>query len=211
MIESNTPEWFAARLGKITASRISDLTAKTKTGYGASRANYKAELIAERLTGVPAASYTNAAMQWGTDHEAEAISSYVFFKDAVVTPAGFVEHPNIGWCGATPDAYVSPDGLLEVKCPNTATHIETLLGHFVPSKYVAQIQWQLACTGRQWCDFVSYDPRLPQAMRLFVRRMPRDEKIIQELSGEVIAFLVEVEETISKLSSLYQPASEAAE
>jgi putative phage-type endonuclease len=203
MIEANTPEWFAARLGKVTASRVADLMAKTKTGWGASRANYKAELIAERLTGTNAESYKNAAMQWGCDHEAEAISSYVFFMDAVVAPAGFLDHPKIAMAGATPDGYVAADGLIEVKCPNTATHLETLLGQSVPAKYTTQCQFQMAVTGRQWTDFVSYDPRLPEAMRLFVKRLQRDDKLIAELEKEVAAFLTEIDTTLANLGRLY--------
>lgn len=203
MIEANTPEWLAARLGRVTASRIADVTAKTKTGWGASRANYKAELIAERLTGVSAEGYKNAAMQWGIDHEPDAIASYVFFTDATVTPAGFIEHPSLNWAGATPDGYVSPDGLLEVKCPNTATHLETLQGQSVPGKYFAQMQFQMAVTDRQWCDFVSYDPRLPEVMRLFVKRLSRDAATIAELEKQVVDFLSEIDATLASLSKLY--------
>jgi len=202
-IIQGSPEWHAQRLGKVTASRVADVVAKTKGGWGASRANYAAQLVAERLTGEPTESYTNAAMQWGLDHEADAKSAYEFHRDCEITPCGFIEHPNLNQCGASPDGLIGRDGVLEIKCPNTANHIETLKGRAVPSKYVLQIQWQMACTGRQWADFVSFDPRMPESMRLFVKRVPRDDRLITELSGEIIAFLVEVNDTVDELNRLY--------
>jgi putative phage-type endonuclease len=201
-------EWLAIRCGKATASRVADIVARTKTGYGASRTNYLAELVAERLTGVPAERYQNSAMQWGVDTEAEARTAYEFYADADVQQVGFIAHPTIGETGASPDGLVGDAGMLELKCPNTATHIETLLGQSVPGKYVTQIQWQLACTGREWCDFASYDPRLPESMRLFVKRIERDNAKIAELEGEVIAFLQEVRERVDALRSRYEPRSE---
>ena len=208
-IEQGTDAWKAQRLGKVTASRVADVVAKTKSGWGASRANYMAQLVAERLTGVPGDSYTNAAMQWGIDHEPDARAAYEFHRDAEVVECGFIEHPNLNMTGASPDGLVGDDGLVEIKCPSCATHIETLKGRAVPSKYIMQIQWQLACTGRQWCDFVSFDPRMPEHMRLFVRRVPRDERLIIELSGEIIAFLVEVNDTVDELNRLYGPRAAA--
>lgn len=204
-IEQGTDAWKAQRLGKVTASRVADVVARTKSGWGASRANYMAQLVAERLTGVPGDSYTNAAMQWGIEHEPDARAAYEFHRDAEVTECGFIDHPNLNMTGASPDGLVGDDGLVEIKAPQTATHIETLKGRAVPSKYVMQIQWQLACTGRAWCDFVSFDPRMPEHMRLFVRRVPRDERLINELSGEIIAFLVEVNDTVDELNRLYGP------
>jgi putative phage-type endonuclease len=202
-----TPEWLAARAGRVTASRIGDMIAKTKTGWGASRANYAAQLVAERLTGNVAESFTNAAMQWGTAMEPEAINAYQFYRDATVTRVGFVLHPAIDDAGASPDGLVGEPGLIECKCPQTATHIETLLGCSVPAKYEAQMQWQMACTGRAWCDYVSYDPRLPESMRLFVRRLNRDEKRIAELEGEVRTFLLEIARTVSELRKIYDEAA----
>lgn len=204
MTDQRTPEWFAARLGKCTASRVADVIARTKTGWGASRANYAAQLVAERLTGVPADSFTNGAMQWGIDTEAEARRAYCFRQDVDVQEVGFVDHPSVAMSGASPDGLVDADGLLELKCPNTSTHIGTLLGQSVPSKYIAQIQWQLACTERQWCDFASYDPRLPESMRLFVERVRRDDAMIAELEGHVRDFLGEIDETVAKLRAAYE-------
>ena len=208
-IEQGTDAWKAQRLGKVTASRVADVVAKIKSGWGASRANYAAQLVAERLTGEAAESYTSAAMTWGVEKEPDARSAYEFHREAEVVECGFIEHPNIGMTGASPDGLVGDDGLIEIKCPSCATHIETLKGRAVPSKYIMQIQWQLACTGRQWCDFVSFDPRMPEHMRLFVRRVPRDERLIIELSGEIIAFLVEVNETVDELNRLYGPRAAA--
>ncbi|MBD3844240.1 YqaJ viral recombinase family protein [Bosea sp. SSUT16] len=199
-----SPEWLAIRVGKVTASRVADVVAKTKTGYGASRANYMAELIAERLTGAPAERYTNAAMAWGTEKEPEARALYEFLTDAEVTQVGFVPHPTISDSGASPDGLVGEDGLVEIKCPNTATHIDTLLGRSIPAKYETQMQWQMACTGRLWCDFVSYDPRMPDSMRLFVCREERNDAMIAELAEEVGKFLVELDAKVASLTALYE-------
>lgn len=200
-----TPEWAAARLGRATASRIADAMAKTKSGWGASRANYAAQLVAERLTGEAQESYSNTAMKWGTETEPEARTAYEFQMNTDVVQVGFVEHPRIAMSGASPDGLVGNDGLLEIKCPNTATHIETLLGQSVPGKYITQVQWQLACTGRQWCDFVSYDPRMPESMRFFVKRMSRQQPVIDELEREVSLFLSEVQTTVERLQTIYLP------
>lgn len=199
-------EWFAVRCGKVTASKIADLTAKTKSGWSASRTNYMAQLIAERLTGVVAETYTNAAMEWGTNTEPEARTAYEFLRDTDVTEIGFVDHPSIDMSGCSPDGLVSDDGLVEIKCPNTATHIDTLLGNAVPGKYVKQMMWQMACTGRQWCDFVSYDPRMPEEMRLFVRRVERDDEAIKALESDVRDFIGEMERKIADLQYTTAPA-----
>jgi len=208
-IIQGSEEWVTIRLGKATASRIADVVAKTKTGWGASRANYAAQLIAERLTGTLAESYTNGAMQWGIDNEADARIAYEFHSDVTVEQIGFVGHPKITMSGASPDGLVGDDGLLELKSPNTATHIDTLLGQAVPSKYVTQMQWQMACTGRNWCDYVSFDPRLPEAMRLFVKRVPRDDKMIADLENEVRAFLREIDDKVAALKTRYALAEAA--
>lgn len=203
MIEQGSAEWKALRIGKATASRIADVVAKTKTGWGASRANYAAELIAERLTGNAAESYSNAAMQWGIEKEPEALAAYEFLTNAEIERVAFVDHPTIGMSGASPDGLVGAIGLIEVKCPNTATHLDTLLGDTVPAKYITQMQWQMACTGRQWCDFASFDPRLPEEMRLFVRRVPRDATLIASLEKDVAAFLAELDEKVVALRARY--------
>jgi len=202
-IIQGSDEWKALRLGKVTASRVADVIAKTKSGYSAGRANYAAQLIAERLTGTVAESYTNAAMQHGTETEPEARAAYEFYQGVTVKEVAFVPHPKIDQAGCSPDGLVDDDGLVEIKCPQTATHLETLLGQAVPSKYETQMQFQMACTGRSYCDFVSYDPRMPENMRLFIKRVPRDDKRIAELETEIAAFLLELAVKLSQLNSLY--------
>lgn len=209
MIEQGTQEWLQQRLGKLTASRIADALARTKTGWGASRANLMAALVAERLTGVSQDSYTNGAMQWGIDTEPKAKAAYEFRNDIDIAPAGFVPHPRIAMSGASPDGYVGDDGLIEIKCPNIATHIETLLGAEIDGRYVKQMQWQMACTGRAWCDFASFDPRLPPEMQLHVRRVHRDDKLISEMEVEASVFLEQVAARVERLQALYQQAEAA--
>lgn len=202
MIEQRTQEWFAQRAGKVTASRVVDVLAKVKAGEAASRANYRAQLVAERLTGVPAETYSNGAMQWGTDTEPLARASYELRNGLWVKDAGFVSHPTIENAGASPDGYVGDSGLIEIKCPNTATHIETLLAKKAPGKYIPQMQFQMACTGSDWCDFVSFDPRMPEKHQLFVFRVARDEEFIKAMEAEVVKFLEEVQTTINELEQI---------
>jgi putative phage-type endonuclease len=195
--------WKLARVGSLGASRIADAVARTKTGYGASRANLMAELIAERLTGIPADTYQNAAMLRGTEKEPEARAAYCFYKDCNVIQVGLIRHPTIEGTHASPDGLVGDDGMLEIKAPNTSTHIDTLLGDPISDRYIKQMQWQMACADRQYCDFVSYDDRMPEHMRLFVKRVPRDDKMIAALQMEVITFLSEVETRLLGLEKLY--------
>lgn len=199
-------EWLAARAGSLGASRVADVIARTKSGYGASRANVMAELIVERLTGAPIGDrFTNAAMVWGTEMETEARKAYEFYHAVSVVEVGIIRHPSIQGTHASPDGLVGEDGLIEIKAPQTATHIETLIGKTVPAKYITQMQWQLCCTGRNWCDFVSYDPRLPESMRFFCTRVFRDDDLIADLEKEVIAFLNEIRAKIQQLQNLYDP------
>jgi putative phage-type endonuclease len=201
-VEQRTEEWFAARLGKVTASRVADVIAKTKTGYSASRDNYMAQLICERLTGQQGESFTNSAMQHGTDTEPLARSAYENARNLLVKEVGFVPHPRIRDSGASPDGLVGLFGMLEIKCPNTATHIDTLLTQTVPGKYITQMQWQMACCERQWCEFVSFDPRLPQDLQLFVKRVEFNQTYVAMLEEEVISFLEELEIKVAKLTNL---------
>lgn len=196
MIEQGSPEWFAQRLGKVTASRVADVIAKTKTGYSTSRENYMAQLVCERMTGVVVESYTNAAMAHGTETEPLARAAYEALKDVLVDEVAFINHPTIANSGASPDGMIGEDGLLEIKCPNTATHLETLRTKKVPTKYNTQMQWQMASTGRKWCDFVSFDNRLPEHLQLFVARVKRDEAYIAELEQEVSKFIKELDATV---------------
>lgn len=202
MDEQRTAEWFQARLGKVTASRVADVIAKTKTGYSASRENYMAQLVVERLTNTQAESFTNAAMQWGTDQEPFARAAYELKMGVMVDETGLVDHPTIQMAGASPDGLVGEDGLVEIKCPNTATHIDTLLTQTVPAKYITQMQFQMACTGRQWCDFVSFDPRMPQKAQIFIKRVLRDDSFIKEIESEIKKFLAEVSAKVDQLNKL---------
>ena len=201
-IIQGTNAWFEARLGRVTASRVADVIAKTKSGYSTSRDNYMAQLICERLTGQKGESFTNAAMQWGTETEPLARSAYEAYADLMVEEVAFVQHPKIEMAGASPDGLVGLFGMLEIKCPNTATHIDTLLTQTVPTKYITQMQWQMRCCERQWCDFVSFDPRLPQDLQLFIKRVEFDASYVAMLEEEVTSFLKELELKVSKLNNL---------
>jgi putative phage-type endonuclease len=201
IIQGST-EWFYQRLGKVTASRVADVIAKTKTGYSTSRDNYMAQLVVERLTFTKQESYTNAAMQWGTDQEPFARAAYEAAQGVMVEEVGFVRHPTIEWAGASPDGVVGGEGegLVEIKCPNTLTMIETLLSQKVPGKYFTQMQFQMACTGRKWCDYVVFDPRMPAKAQLFVKRVDRDDAYIAEIEAEIVKFLAEVQSQVQQLN-----------
>ncbi len=201
-IIQGSPEWFAQRCGKATASRISDIVAKTKSGYSTSRANYMAQLVVERMTNQVAESYTNAAMEWGIENEGFARAAYESKTGVLVDEVGAIDHPTIAMSAASPDGLVGDDGCLEIKCPNTATHIDTVLGGEIAKKYYDQMQWQMACAERDWCDFVSFDPRMPKGLQLFIKRVPRSNLYIAELEGEVIQFLREVDDKVNKLNAL---------
>lgn len=204
-----TSEWHQARCGNLGASSLHEAVAKTKTGYAATRANLMARLIAERLTGIPQDTYTNGAMAHGLETEPEARAAYAFMRDVDVIETGIVFHPRIRGSHASPDGLVGDDGLIEIKCPNTATHIDLLLTGAVPDKYVIQMLWQMACTGRQWCDFVSYDYRMPEDMQLYVRRFERDNERIQELEEAASGFIGEMEAKIRKLRGMRATAEGA--
>jgi putative phage-type endonuclease len=200
-MEQGTTEWFAARCGKVTASRVADIIAKTKTGPSASRENYLAQLVCERLTGKPAESYSNSAMQWGTDTEPFARAAYEARMDLLVTEVGFIDHPWITMSGASPDG-LAAEGMVELKCPNTANHLQTLLDRKVPEKYITQMMWQMACADRPWCDFVSFDPRLSEKYQLFIKRINYDPEMVNLLENSVIQFLGDVDLKIQQLESL---------
>lgn len=194
-------EWLQSRAGRVTASRIADVMAKIKTGEAASRRDYKAQIVAEILTGKPQEDgFTNSAMQWGTEQEPFARSAYEVASDLMVDTVGLVLHPAIDRAAASPDG-LAGDGLLEIKCPKTATHLQYLLAGVAPAQYQMQMLWQMACTERAWCDFVSFDPRLPEDLQLLIVRFERDDKRIAEIETEVKLFLSEVDETIEKLKA----------
>lgn len=201
-MKQGTPEWFSARLGRVTASRIADIIAKTKSGPSASRQAYAVQLALERITGQREDGYTSAAMQRGTELEAEARAAYETERGVLVREVGFVDHPSIAMAGASPDGMVGSDGLLEIKCPDSKQHLEYLRLQTVPARYKPQVQWQLACTGRAWCDFASYDPRFPEGLQLHVVRVPRDAEYIAELETEVTKFLAEVAQMVSEIEGM---------
>ena len=195
--------WMAKRVGCVTASRFDAIMSRLKNGkYGAGRDTYLGELIAERLTGEKTSIFQSTAMSWGIETEPEAVAAYEAHSFVSVEPADFVPHPRIEWSGASPDGYVGDDGLVETKCPNTNTHIERLLGAPVPKKYFLQVQWQMACTDRKWCDLVYFDPRMPDHLQLHVERIERDDELIAEMEAEAKTFLAEVEEKLDALEEL---------
>ena len=193
-------EWLAARAGCLTASAIADMLAKTKTGESASRANLRARLVAERLTGIPQDGFSNAAMQWGNEQEPFARAAYEIHSGNLVDQTGLVMHPSIPYAGASPDGLIDDCGLVEIKCPNTATHIKYLLSGDAPKEYQPQMLWQMECTERKWCDFVSFDPRMPSHLQLFVVRFDRDEGRINDVRAEAVKFLAEVDSMINQLT-----------
>lgn len=200
-MEQGTNEWHMARAGLVTASRIGDLMARTKSGYAASRANYMAELIVERMTGVPNEGFTNAAMRWGTETEPFAREAHEIISGCLVNEIGFCRHPTLE-AGASPDGLIGDDGLIEIKCPNTSTHINTLLTGKIDKKYMLQMQFQMLCTERDWCDFVSYDPRMPEGLTYWCKRVEADRKAWTEINEAVDAFLVELRTKVEALEKL---------
>lgn len=198
-----TDAWKALRLGKVTASKVAGIVARVKGGgYAASRRNYMAQLVCERLTGKPTEGYSDAAMQWGTDQEPFARDAYSARTGELVTEVAFVQHPRIAMAGASPDGLVGTSGNLEIKCPQTATHIEYLLNREPPQEYFYQMQWQMACCMTDWCDWVSYDPRMPENLQLLIVRIPRDDDAIRMLETEVESFLAELDDKVTKLKEL---------
>lgn len=201
-LPQGSEEWLSARAGKVTAWRMADVMAKIKTGEAAARRDYKAQLVAEILTGKPQdAGYVNAEMQWGTDQEPFARAAYEVSRGVMVDQVGLVLHPSIERAAASPDGLTDDGGLIEVKCPKTATHLQYLIAGTVPAQYQPQMLWQMACTGREWCDFVSFDPRLPEHLQLFVVRFARDDNRIKEMQAEVVALLAEVDAIVAKLKA----------
>jgi len=201
-IEQRSEAWFQARLGKVTASAVADVLAKTKTGVSASRGNYLIKLAIQRVTGQIEESYTNDAMQWGIDNEDQARVAYEVASGNFVDQVGFVGHEIIDWFGCSPDGLVDNDGLVEIKCPNSATHWEYFKSKEVPKKYFIQMQAQMSCTGRKWCDFVSFDPRMPERSQLLIIRVPRDNTFIDLMETEVMEFLMEVFDEVQLMKGI---------
>lgn len=196
-------EWQQIRCGKITASKITDIMAKLKSGKpSAGRAKYLGQLVAERLTGNKSESFSNDAMQWGVETESQAIAAYEFLNDVEITRYSFVDHPKIMLSGMSPDAEVCDKGGLEIKCPNTATHIDYLTSNKIPKNYIDQMQWQMACKDWEWCDFMSFDPRMPEHLNKLIIRVVRDDAYIEEMEMEVIKFNQEIETKLDLLGDL---------
>lgn len=207
MTEQGTPEWFADRLGKVTASRLADVLAKTKTGYSATRNNYMTQLVLERVTNSRAEGYTNAAMAWGTEQEPFARAAYEAHTGQMVEEVGFIPHPDIDGAGASPDGLVGDDGMVEIKCPSSSTALEVWLTHAqgndpVDAKYYAQMQWQMRCADRSWCDYVVFDPRMPAKAQLFIHRVKRNDDFIANAEDEVITFLTELDIKVESLKAI---------
>ena len=204
-IEQRTDDWFAARLGKVTASSLYKVLAKTKTGYGADRGNYMTQLVLERVTGNKAESYTNASMQWGIDQEPFARAAYEASRGVMVDEVGFIPHPAIEAAGASPDGLLDDgEGMIEIKCPESKGMIETLLTQKVPQNYYTQMQFQMACAGRSYCQYVVFDPRMPPKAQLFVKRVDRDDKYIAEIETEIVKFLAEVDAQVQQLNAIIE-------
>ena len=198
-MEQRSPEWHQARLGKVTASRIAEVMVQGRSGQPSkTRRAYMVQLIRERLTGVPTEGFTSRAMEQGTEREPEARSFYSLICDEETALAGFIEHPSIPMAGASPDLLVGTDGLAEFKCPESHTHFDTLMGATIPRKYTDQMQWQLACTGRDWCDWVSFDPTMPPKMQMHTVRVEADAYRIKSLESYVENFLLELDTELNK-------------
>lgn len=204
-MEQGSPEWFAARLGRVTASRVCDVVAKTKTGYSTSRDAYMAELICERLTGKQIDAFTNADMQRGTDLEPIARAMYEIQTGRTVREVGFVQHPTLEMAGASPDGDVLDEpcnGLLEIKCPRPHVHLDYLEAGLPPKKYQPQMAWQCVCTQRTWVDFVSYNADMPDDLQLFVVRYTPTLPYLKELEAEVTQFLKELDARMESIEKL---------
>ena len=202
-MEQRTNEWDQARLGNATASKINDIVAKTKDGKAAaSRKNYAVRLALERLTGNKTVSFQNSEMLWGVEKEPLARAAYEASRGVLAMEEGYVTHPTIPHSGASPDGLVGDDGLVEIKCPNEATHLENLMRGSADPQYMNQMLWQMACTDRKWCDFVSYDPRFPEHLQMVVYRVNHDAEKINQLENEVVKFLGEVDAIVEKLNGL---------
>jgi putative phage-type endonuclease len=195
-IQQGTEEWHQLRLGKVTASRVADILAKTKSGASASRGNYLIELALQRVTKTIEESYSNSAMEWGVATEPQARVAYEVSTGNFVDQIAFVNHPTIEGFGCSPDGLVG-EGLIEIKCPNSATHWSYIKANEPPQKYIIQMQAQMSVTGAKWCDFVSFDPRMPERSQLLIIRVNRDNEFIAEMENDIKQFLSEVEAEVN--------------
>lgn len=195
-----SPEWFASRAGRVTASAVAKVLTKIKAGEAADRKNYKAQVVVERLTGQPAPSgYVNAAMQRGIELEAEARMEVEVRTGLLVVESGFWIADDL-MIGASPDGLIDDDGILEIKVPSLATHMDYVRNGGLPAEYKPQVQFQLEVTARKWCQFVSYAPEFPEHLQLHSVRVERDEDYIKTMMDEVKQFLAEVDQIVEQLS-----------
>ena len=202
-VEQQTPEWLEMRKGRVTGSRVGDVLAVLKKGgESAARRNYRNELVTEMLTGLTAETYVSEAMMFGIEQEPYARAAYEMYSDVMVDPGRFAIHDTMPRFAASPDGLIGDDGVLEIKCPTSSVHIGYLLAGTVPEDYQPQMLAEMACTGRKWCDFVSFDPRLPKHLQLFVRRFERDEERIADMEKMVTLFLGDVDEILARLKDL---------
>jgi putative phage-type endonuclease len=207
LIEQRTEAWHTQRLGRVTASRLADVLAKTKSGYSASRNNYMTQLVLERITGTRAEFYSNAAMIHGVEQEPFARAAYEAHTGQMVEEVGFIPHPTIEAAGASPDGLVGDDGMVEIKCPSSSTALECWLtrsqgGNPVDAKYYAQMQFQMRCADRSWVDYVVFDPRMPAKAQLFIVRVERNDDWLKIAEEEVTSFLAEVDAKVTALKQI---------
>jgi len=202
MIEQGSEAWKLLKVGKVSASRMADLLAKTTSGASASRAKYMAQLLCERMTGQPTEFFTTAAMQRGTEIEPIARAAYEAENLTSVEQIAWVEHPTIPMAGCSPDGFVGEHGLIEIKCKEIHNHLDSILNDRIDPDHQAQMMWQMCVTGRQWCDYVCFDDRAPEGLQLFVKRLHRDEEKIKQMEDEVRTFLKDLESMIQKLNEI---------
>ena len=203
-MDQHSVEWWDARRGKVTASRVADVMARTKKGWGADRKHYLAEKVSERLTGKNKDRKKVASLEQRLDLEPDARAAYEFYSDNVVDLVGFIEHPTIPNAGASPDGLVGLDGGLEIKCLDFESFLEVITADAIEREYILQMQFGMACTGRKWWDFVAYEPSMPEELRLYVKRVERDDQLIAEIERDVVEFLAEVELKVAQVRGLMQ-------
>ena len=209
-MQQRSVEWFTQKLGKVGASSISDIMARTKSGPAATRKNYMMKLLCERLTGKREEGFNSAAMQRGTELEPIARSAYEVDRGVMVQEVGFIPCPGIPMAGASPDGLVGDDGLVEIKCPNTAQHVEFIRTGKIDSGYEWQMLMQMVCTGRKWCDFVSFDDRLPEPLQYRCKRFDFDAARAAEMLAEIKSFIAELDALEAEMRGLMAPIQKVA-
>lgn len=202
-MEQRSPEWFAARRGSLGSSVFHDIVAKTRTGFSTSRENRKAVLVLEIVTERSLDTYQSPAMLQGIEREPAGRAGYAFLKNVDVEEVGMIRHPTIIRTHASPDGLIGTDGMIEIKCMQPAGHLDMLLTGNIDARYMTQMAWAMACSGRAYCDFVAYSPDFPEAMQLIIKRIPRNDEVIAELEKAAREFIAEVEATVTTLRQRY--------